>query len=259
MDHPPKMESGLQVGDRAPEGGGLSDFARGWLPDDIWSGPHFDAMRARFAEHPLRLITIDGGFAEDKLLRIESWCREARYREEYALCDEARQLGDQQGRGVHVNSEAWSAAPEKRRFFRFSSALPPDNPSPGANSYLDFAILMADAGWRRLLEALTGMELGAPSVEIHRLGQGDFIGLHSDARSNRRLGLIAYCHPVWEQDWGGCYRIEDGLGGTFDIMPRFNRMIIFDVAAHRAHRVTPVATSRPRYSLNVWFHAPDAG
>jgi hypothetical protein len=35
-------------------------------------------------------------------------------------------------------------------------------------------------------------------------------------------------------------------------------MVLFDVSAHRGHQVTPVTGSLPRYSLNVWFHDPEA-
>ena len=106
--------------------------------------------------------------------------------------------------------------------------------------------------FQTVLHQITGKEVNGASAELHRLGSGDFIGEHTDARDGRALGFIYYMGE-WSQHWGA-FQVTHLDGRVRSIVPKHNSGLLFDVEGHRSHSVTRVLVDHYRFSANIWFY-----
>jgi hypothetical protein len=60
---------------------------------------------------------------------------------------------------------------------------------------------------------------------------------HDHMRVHRRLNLILYLNPNWQEDWGGQLQLfdPDGITPRVKIIPRGNRMLIFETHDYSFH------------------------
>ncbi|GAB4812976.1 hypothetical protein N2152v2_000022 [Parachlorella kessleri] len=71
---------------------------------------------------------------------------------------------------------------------------------------------------------------------------------------SREIGVIWYLTKDWRAEHGGALVDLEAAGGRKAYVPLFNSVVMFRVP--RFHEVTPVTSSRPRYSLFGWFLQP---
>jgi hypothetical protein len=209
-----------------------------------------------FTTHPARLLLLEEFLRPEWAATLATFLhRGTTYETRFALTPEQ---GIQPfARGVHVTSDEWQRADSARRFFVFDAATGFDVIDPVLPQYLDFLAAIAGGAFRELASSMTGVPVGAAGVEPHRMTAGQFIGLHTDARANRRLGVIIYLSPSWDERFGGVYRIRAHDGTDIRIVPQFNSMLLFDVAGHRDHEVTTVVADVERLSFNAWLLGAD--
>jgi Rps23 Pro-64 3,4-dihydroxylase Tpa1-like proline 4-hydroxylase len=122
----------------------------------------------------------------------------------------------------------------------------------------------------RFLEALTGHRDLQPDDEaigggFHEMVQGGHLSIHADfskhpkRRLARRINLLLYLQPDWDETWGGELELwhPDLRGLAARIVPHFNRAVIFDTTATSFHGHPQPLTCPPnqsRKSLALYFY-----
>jgi hypothetical protein len=95
----------------------------------------------------------------------------------------------------------------------------------GKETYKTFTYFSSSA-MLYMLESLTECSL-IPDIGLH--GGGLDYNMHPKLPLQRRLNLIVYLTPNWQEDWGGhlgLYKDPDNLVKT--VAPIYNRAVIFD-------------------------------
>ncbi|MBF7685563.1 2OG-Fe(II) oxygenase [Acinetobacter sp. B10A] len=100
--------------------------------------------------------------------------------------------------------------------------------------------------------------MGINHVEAHfaRYGQGEAYALHRDnpqQKNDRIISTVFYMHDVWQDDWGGELRLQDKHDLWHIIVPKPNRMVIFD--SHLLHEVQ--MSKEQRLSITAWLRHDD--
>jgi hypothetical protein len=164
-----------------------------------------------------------------------------------------------------VDAEAWDAAPDADRFFRYgklTGVKPEAALSDTALTYMRFRRFVTDPAFRAFFEELSGLSLGeSDDFGGHAFRAGDFLRDHDDANKDRRLALVMYLSPGWEPAFGGALRMEDPTGDVRRFDATFNGLVVFDTLAGTTHRVEPVeeaAGDRARCTIGGWFPNPPA-
>jgi hypothetical protein len=99
---------------------------------------------------------------------------------------------------------------------------------------------------------------------LHVTGPGGRLDVHVDfnfleARNlHRRINLLLYLNPVWDDRWGGHVQLwdRDVKRCRHDFSPRHNRCVIFETSEISYHGVTPVAPETPveRRSFAAYYY-----
>ena len=100
----------------------------------------------------------------------------------------------------------------------------------------------------QFLEGLTGIDglIPDPYFEgagYHEISQGGLLGIHADFRLNnklhlqRRLTLLVYLNPDWDERWGGQLELWDQsmTKREASIYPILNRCVVFNTDAQSFH------------------------
>ncbi|MEZ5664519.1 MAG: 2OG-Fe(II) oxygenase [Burkholderiaceae bacterium] len=100
----------------------------------------------------------------------------------------------------------------------------------------------------RFLEGLTGIEGLIPDPYFsgggyHEISQGGLLGVHADFRINdklhleRRLNLLIYLNPDWNEEWGGQLELWDKkmVSCRSQVFPILNRCVVFSTDADSFH------------------------
>jgi len=104
-------------------------------------------------------------------------------------------------------------------------------------------------GFVEFLSTLTGIPglFADDSLEgggLHQSTRGGFLNVHSDFNSHphhptwrRRLNLLLYLNPGWEESWGGQLELWDSDVQTRvkRVAPLFNRAVVFDTTGDAFH------------------------
>src|SRR5262249_15689574 len=88
---------------------------------------------------------------------------------------------------------------------------------------------------------------------IHVTGPGGRLDVHVDfnyvesRRLHRRLNLLLYLNPMWEEQWGGQIQLWDKLVTECRqaFAPTLNRCVIFETSDISFHGVAPVTVAAP--------------
>ena len=103
---------------------------------------------------------------------------------------------------------------------------------------------------------------------IHVTGPGGRLDVHIDfnyiesRKLHRRLNLLLYLNPVWNEQWGGHIQLWDKDVTTCQaaFAPAFNRCVIFETSDISFHGVTPVMPAAPfaRQSFATYYYTREA-
>ena len=106
---------------------------------------------------------------------------------------------------------------------------------------------MNSGRFMNFLEDLTGIAGLIPDPHFNGGGchmhlRGGKLDLHCDynyhPRTNldRRLNVLLYINPIWEESWGGSLELRTkDLREYTTISPKFNRMVVFSTTEHSYH------------------------
>jgi hypothetical protein len=219
------------------------------LTDEALAG-YRDAM----ASHPARMVVLDAFLVPEVADRLASFLADgALYTVEHGI------YSSEDG----VSAEAWEAADEQDRFFRFgklSGQRPEAMLSDEMLAYVQWRSFVTEPAFHDLFEALTGLELG-PSDDFgcHEFGVGDFLKEHDDANRSRRVALVLYLTPGWGERHGGGLTMTAADGSVDRRQASFNSLVVFDTQAgssHRVERIEEAAGDLARRTFGGWFPNP---
>jgi hypothetical protein len=89
---------------------------------------------------------------------------------------------------------------------------------------------------------------------------------HPSERWHRRLNLIVYLNPQWEEGWGGCLELfrdpHADARPARSVAPLFNRCVIFETSERSWHafdpiRLPPEHAGLTRRSIALYFYTKD--
>ncbi len=130
---------------------------------------------------------------------------------------------------------------------------------------------LCSARFCQFLETLSGIEglIPDPYFEgsgAHVLASGSTLAMpasadwHPQLKLNRRLGLLVYLNPDWDEQWGGALELWDGgdLNQRAMISPSFNKTVIFSTG-ERAQYGHPSPLACPAEvmarSLHLYYYS----
>ncbi len=122
----------------------------------------------------------------------------------------------------------------------------------------------------QFLEGLTGIKglIPDPYFEgggFHEISRGGLLGVHADFRINetlhleRRLNLLIYLNPDWDEAWGGKLELWDKAMTKCEsqVLPLLNRCVVFSTDADSFHG-HPDALNTPehvkRRSIALYYY-----
>ena len=102
----------------------------------------------------------------------------------------------------------------------------------------------------------------------HKILKGGRLEVHSDYNKHpktelyRRINLLLYLTPNWQEEWGGHLELwkNEPLTKVKSILPVFNRAVIFnttDVALHGHPEMLNTPDDINRYSLALYYFTKD--
>jgi hypothetical protein len=125
-------------------------------------------------------------------------------------------------------------------------------------------------GMIRFLEELTGITGLVPDPYLvggglHMLGPGGFLRVHADfnihehIKLDRRINLILYLNPDWQEDWGGNLELwnRDMTACERKVVPIINRAVIFnttDASLHGNPEPVKCPDGMARRSLAFYYY-----
>src|SRR5215471_407040 len=103
---------------------------------------------------------------------------------------------------------------------------------------------------------------------IHMTGPGGRLDVHvdfnymDDRKLHRRLNLLLYLNPIWDEQWGGHIQFwdKDVKNCRQIFAPSMNRCVIFETSDISFHGVSPVASAAPfpRISFAAYYYTRQA-
>jgi len=117
-----------------------------------------------------------------------------------------------------------------------------------------------------LMQDLTGTELTHISASISMYNTSDYLLVHDDLMTDRKIAFVFYLSP-WKKQWtpemGGALELfnnkdrEPHFPVVEAIPPVNNQFVFFKVCPDSFHQVGEVTSyDYPRLTINGWFHGP---
>jgi hypothetical protein len=128
-------------------------------------------------------------------------------------------------------------------------------------------------GWLSRLTGIPGL-LADNTLEgggLHQSGPGGFLNVHTDFschhyRKNwhRRINLILYLNPIWQDDWGGAIELWDRevRHCVQKVPPLLNDVLLFetnDISYHGFPEPLRCPHGESRKSLALYYYTLDSG
>jgi hypothetical protein len=225
-----------------------------WIQPQHLDDAALAATREAMAAHPARMVVIEDFLLPNVAAQL------AAFLAEQALYTVEHGVYSVEG---GVTAEAWSAAADDDRFFRFgklSGQRPEAMLSDAMLTYVQWRTFVTEPAFHDLFEGMTGLELG-PSDDFgcHEFNVGDFLREHDDANRSRRVALVMYLTPGWEEPHGGGLTMTAADGSVDHRQATFNSMVVFDTLAgssHRVERIEEAAGELARRTFGGWFPSP---
>jgi Rps23 Pro-64 3,4-dihydroxylase Tpa1-like proline 4-hydroxylase len=103
---------------------------------------------------------------------------------------------------------------------------------------------------------------------VHVTGPGGRLDVHIDfnymeeRQLHRRVNLLLYLNPTWQEEWGGQIQLWDRKVQACErqFSPALNRCVIFETSDISFHGVTPVSPTAPypRLSFATYYYTREA-
>jgi len=103
---------------------------------------------------------------------------------------------------------------------------------------------------------------------MHITGPGGRLDVHVDfnyikeRNLHRRINLLLYLNPVWDENWGGDIQLwdKDVKRCESSFSPVLNRCVIFETSDISYHGVTPISPDAPipRQSFATYYYTKEA-
>ena len=204
--------------------------------------------------HEMRLLQIDNFLRPDIVQKVSKCLLrgEVEWEQIYGL----------KHRKPHsVNKETFLEVDDAERFFTFKRCVgvTPEH-SDSENAYAYDALCNAFVGQAMCdwVSEVTRVAIHREATEVttHAYADSDYLRTHSDTDGNRRLAFIVYLTPNWTAEKGGALHMIGHDLAEIPIQATFNRFVMFDVMAHKAHFIAPITTAQdtPRVTIGGWFH-----
>jgi hypothetical protein len=207
--------------------------------------------RQEFASHPSRLLVVKDFLNEEVARELSRFLgAEATFEVVHGLYS---------SKDNETSEDVWRGADEADRFFRFArltGVSPAFRLSRGVHAFLRFRAALLDPRFGALFEALSGLSLAFPSLNVHAMRTGDFLKIHDDRVEQRRLAFVFYLAPGWCPAWGGALHMVDRRGGVTTVEAQYKSGVLFDVAAGTRHFIGPIteaAGERVRLTISGWL------
>ncbi|MFT5443948.1 MAG: Rps23 Pro-64 3,4-dihydroxylase Tpa1-like proline 4-hydroxylase [Myxococcota bacterium] len=123
------------------------------------------------------------------------------------------------------------------------------------------------------LEYITGMPtlVNDPALAgggMHLTGPHGRLDVHvdfnysEDTQAHRRLNILVYLNPEWEEEWGGAVELwdRDVTKCHHSFLPKQNRMVLFETSQISFHGVTPLTCppDKVRQSFAAYYYTREA-
>ena len=113
--------------------------------------------------------------------------------------------------------------------------------------------LLASAAFLDAIGAITGIpkllaDPGLAGGGMHIMGPSGHLDVHvdfnmlEDLQLHRRLNILVYLTPDWQEEWDGCFELWDRnvAKRLVKIEPRFNRCVLFNTTDRSFHGVRSI-------------------
>ncbi|KAL5277280.1 OGFOD1 family protein [Megaselia abdita] len=165
-----------------------------------------------------------------------------------------------------VNQVEWNRKQMDLFEFFQSTDISNLNHCPGIYQFYNF--LKNEA--KPLVEKLTNMKFTRLTATCSMYTRGDYLLVHDDLLSNRRIAFVYYISP-----WDNAKEWSDEMGGSLEIFgtdendlpqfpvlrkinPKDNQFVFFKVGRKSFHQVGEVTcTDHPRITINGWFYGDE--
>jgi hypothetical protein len=122
--------------------------------------------------------------------------------------------------------------------------------------------LALSAAFRKLISAITGKgSLKVADVACHRSTTDQQIGIHNDFYpGGETCRFTIHLNPGWKLEEGGLFvtlASGNSKAMTSAYPPTMNSALVFEISTKSYHAVTPVTSTRPRYSIVISFLQDD--
>lgn len=206
-----------------------------------------EALRRQFnSAEPFRFVKIDNFL-------------ESRFATEVAAAYPSFETATKQGR-------TFTAVNERRKIQVSDASLFP-GPVAELHQLLASPEFLADVSYMTgIPNLLADAEL--EGAGMHLTGPGGRLDVHVDFNLlrermlHRRLNLLIYLNPVWEDHWGGNIQLwdKDVKKCRQSFVPKLNRCVIFETSDISFHGVVPVAPAAPypRISFAAYYYTREA-
>tara|TARA_R100000900_G_scaffold138491_1_gene117535 strand:+ start:2889 stop:3581 length:693 start_codon:yes stop_codon:yes gene_type:complete len=104
---------------------------------------------------------------------------------------------------------------------------------------------------------------------VHKTLSGGKLSIHTDYSRHptkplfRRINLLIYLNPIWEDDWGGTLQLLDyeTKEKIVEVHPKMNTAVIFNTSIKSLHGNPDIVKSPPhipRYSLALYYFTKES-
>lgn len=164
------------------------------------------------------------------------------------------------------HGKAFTALNERRKIQVTDAKLFPDEVEE-LNKALASPTFLADLSYITGIPKLLADEM-LVGGGMHLTGPGGRLDVHvdfnllEDRKLHRRLNLLIYLNPVWDDAWGGHIQLWDKnvKSCAESFTPKLNRCVIFETSEISFHGVVPVSAAAPypRISFAAYYYTREA-
>ncbi len=167
------------------------------------------------------------------------------------------------------SSPIWTQQPTEDQHNKLATT--DEGAIPALHRYVLFTL--NSGAFLRILERVTGIEALIADTKLvggglHQIKRGGKLAVHIDYSHHpqnqlfRRLNLLLYLNPAWQEEYGGQLELWDTAisGCRKAILPRFNRVALFatsDVSFHGHPEPLRTPEHVTRKSLSLYYFTKD--